>query len=86
MGVIAIAANPASGRDIRRLVSHATVYDNREKANIVERIILAAYQMGHHTSCIMPDSYGFGVRINRRLVEDLLELESPLLEQLEDSP
>ena len=29
MGVIAIAANPASGRDIRRLVSHATVYDNR---------------------------------------------------------
>lgn len=74
MGVIAIAANPASGRDIRRLVSHATVYDNREKANIVERIILAAYQMGHHTSCIMPDSYGFGVRIIRRLVEDLLEL------------
>ena len=41
MGLIAIAANPASGRDIRRLISYATVFNNREKQNIVERVILA---------------------------------------------
>ena len=39
MGLIAIAANPASGRDIRRLVSYATVFNNREKQNIMEREI-----------------------------------------------
>ena len=48
MGLIAIAANPASGRDIRRLVSYATVFNNREKQNIMERVILAAAQMGEH--------------------------------------
>ncbi len=74
MGTIAIAANPASGRDIRRLVSHATVYSNREKENIVERVIMAAYAMGGHRSIIMPDSFGFGIHIQRHLVEDLLEL------------
>ena len=74
MGTIAIAANPASGRDIRRLVSHATVYSNREKENIVERVILAAYAMGGHKAIIMPDSFGFGIHIQRHLEEDLLEL------------
>ena len=50
MGLIAVAANPASGRDIRRIVSSATVFNNREKQNIVERMILAATQMGEHHS------------------------------------
>lgn len=93
MGVIAIAANPASGRDIRRLVSYATVYSNREKENIVERVIMAAYSMGGHTCMIMPDSYGFGMRIQRHLVEDRLELpdgvinvpDLPLMDQQEDT-
>ena len=71
MGLIAIAANPASGRDIRRLVSHATVFNNSEKQNIVERIILAASQLGEHRFCIMPDSYRFAQRLTARLAEDL---------------
>ena len=71
MGLIAIAANPASGRDIRRLVSHATVFNNSEKQNIVERILLSAHQLGEHRFCIMPDSYHFAQRITARLVEDL---------------
>jgi predicted polyphosphate/ATP-dependent NAD kinase len=36
MSTVGIIANPASGKDIRRLVAHASVYDNQEKANIVE--------------------------------------------------
>lgn len=81
MGKIAIAANPASGRDIRRLVSHATVYSNREKENIVERIILGAWQMGGHNTLMMPDSFGFCFRINKHLVEDLWELPAGVIEE-----
>lgn len=71
MGLIAIAANPASGKDIRRLVSHAFVVDNQEKKNIVERIILAIAQTGEHEICLMPDSFGFFSKITKRLVHDL---------------
>jgi len=71
MALIAIAVNPDSGRDIRRLVSHATVYSNLDKTNTAERIILAASQLGEHRFAIMPDSYHFGYRIIRRLEEDL---------------
>jgi len=34
---IGIAANPASGKDIRRLVARASVFDNQEKCSIVAR-------------------------------------------------
>ncbi|MCU6762420.1 Uncharacterized conserved protein [uncultured Roseburia sp.] len=71
MGLIAIAANPASGRDIRRLVSSATVFNNREKQNIMERIILAASQFGDHRFCIMPEKSYFAQKINAHLKEDL---------------
>ncbi len=36
-----IIANPASGKDIRRLVAHASVFDTAEKINIVRRVVLA---------------------------------------------
>ena len=39
MASIGIIANPASGKDIRRLVSYATTIDNQEKVNIVKRIV-----------------------------------------------
>ncbi len=70
MGLIAVAANPASGRDIRRIVSSATVFNNREKQNIVERMILAATQMGEHRFCIMPETFHFADRIREHLVDD----------------
>jgi predicted polyphosphate/ATP-dependent NAD kinase len=35
MTSVGIIANPASGRDIRRLVAHGSVFDNNEKVNIV---------------------------------------------------
>ena len=49
MASIGIIANPASGKDIRRLVSYATTIDNQEKVNIVKRIVLAAQAMGVDT-------------------------------------
>jgi predicted polyphosphate/ATP-dependent NAD kinase len=58
MSSIGLIANPVSGKDIRRLVSHATVIDNNEKVNIIERIILGAQPFGVDKIYVMPDSYG----------------------------
>lgn len=64
---IGIIANPASGKDIRRLVSHATVIDNNEKINIVERIVLGAQALGAQRVYMMPDSYNMGYRVEDKL-------------------
>lgn len=64
---IGIIANPASGKDIRRLVSHATVIDNNEKINIVERIILGAQALGVDRVYMMPDSFNMGYRVEDKL-------------------
>jgi len=64
---IGIIANPASGKDIRRLVSHATVIDNNEKINIVERIVLGAQALGVERVFMMPDSYNMGYRVEDKL-------------------
>ncbi|MBI5947163.1 MAG: NAD(+)/NADH kinase [Chloroflexi bacterium] len=45
-GPIGIIANPASGKDIRRLVAHASVFDNQEKVNIIRRTVLGAVAAG----------------------------------------
>lgn len=65
--MIGIIANPASGKDIRRLVSYATVVDNNEKVNIVKRIVLAAQGCGVSSIFIMPDTYQIGYKV----IEDL---------------
>ena len=67
MSTIGIIANPASGKDIRRLVSHATVIDNNEKVNIIERIILGAQKFGVSKVYIMPDSYVMGYKVEKKL-------------------
>ncbi len=67
MRTIGIIANPASGKDIRRLVSHATVIDNHEKINIIERIILGAQALGVERILIMPDTHGMGLKVIDRL-------------------
>ena len=56
MSSIGIIANPASGKDIRRLVSHATIIDNHEKINIVKRVVLGAQKLGVNQVYIMPDT------------------------------
>ena len=58
MSSVGIIANPASGRDIRRLVAYGTVFDNQEKTNIVRRIMLGLAATGTDTVVYMPDYYG----------------------------
>jgi predicted polyphosphate/ATP-dependent NAD kinase len=62
MSCVGIIANPASGKDIRRLVAHASVFDNNEKVNILQRVLLALDAAGVEQTLIMPDYYSIGER------------------------
>ncbi|HKZ85159.1 MAG TPA: NAD(+)/NADH kinase [Anaerolineae bacterium] len=62
MPTVGIIANPASGKDIRRLVAHGSVFDNQEKVNILRRILLALDAVGVSQAIFMPDYYGLGMR------------------------
>ena len=46
MIAVGIIANPASGKDIRRLIAHGSVFDNHEKVNIDRRVMLGLEAMG----------------------------------------
>jgi hypothetical protein len=59
---VGIIPNPASGKDIRRLVAYGSVFDNNEKVNIVRRVILGLDAMGVKDVLMMPDYFGIGVR------------------------
>lgn len=56
-GAIGIVANPASGKDIRRLVAHGSVFDNQEKVRIVRRILMGLEAAGVRDVWYMPDAY-----------------------------
>lgn len=58
--LVGIIANPASGRDIRRLVAQGTVFDNNEKAAIVRRVLLGLEAVGIRCIAYMPE-HDFGI-------------------------
>ena len=59
---VGIIANPASGRDIRRLVAHGAVFNNDEKVNIVRRVLLGLEAVGVERVFFMPDSFSIGTK------------------------
>ncbi|MCL5109766.1 MAG: NAD(+)/NADH kinase [Chloroflexi bacterium] len=67
MSSVGIIANPASGRDIRRLVAHGSVFSNNEKVNIVRRVLLGLEAVGVERVICMPDTF----RIGQRALEGL---------------
>jgi predicted polyphosphate/ATP-dependent NAD kinase len=64
---IGIVANPASGRDIRRLVSQASVFPTIEKANMVQRLLGAMGALGVDRVLLMPDLTGICASVHRAL-------------------
>lgn len=62
LSLVGIIANPASGKDIRRLVAHATVVSNHDKVSIVRRLLLSLAAAGVERIEIMPDLFGIGSR------------------------
>ena len=62
---VGIIANPASGRDIRRLVSHASIFPTAEKANMVQRVLAALGALGVPRALMMPDLTGICANVGR---------------------
>lgn len=54
---VGIIANPASGKDIRRIVTYSSPYDNQEKVNIIRRVIMALHASGVRQIYYMPEYY-----------------------------
>jgi hypothetical protein len=77
---VGIIANPASGKDIRRLVAHGSVFGNMEKINIIRRVLIGLDAVGVEEVHIMPDFAGLGIRalgdINLQLKAVLLEMQA----------
>lgn len=82
-----LIANPQSGKDIRRLVAHASVFDNHEKVNIVRRILIGLEAVGVNEVQMMPDYFGIGPRAlhGLSLAMPVRMLELPLDNTLDDS-
>lgn len=49
--IVGIIANPASGRDLRRLTAHAGLHSSTDKASVVQRL-LAAFGAHRHPPCV----------------------------------
>jgi len=58
MSKVGIIANPAAGKDIRRLVAYASLTGNREKIDLVRRIILGIASTGVDEILLAPDYSG----------------------------
>ena len=64
---VGILANPAAGRDIRRLVAQASVFPLAEKCNMISRLLAALAAGGVEEVYMMPDAGGICLRIRRML-------------------
>ena len=65
MATVGIIANPVSGKDIRRLVAHGSVFDNQEKVRIVRRLLIGLEAVGVEQVLFMPDEYAIVPRAVR---------------------
>ena len=64
---VGVIANPASGRDIRRLVSGASVFDNAEKGSMVYRLMVGLGAVGVERVLMMPAAAGVSESLERNL-------------------
>ncbi len=87
MSCVGIIANPASGKDIRRLVAHGSVFSNQEKVNIVRRILLGLDAVGVESVVTMPDDFQIcrKAQASTSLKLDIQELEMPVFARQVDT-
>lgn len=64
---VGVLVNPASGRDVRRLVAKASVFQNTEKCNMVYRLLGALGVLGVEEVFMMPDVAGVACHIMHSL-------------------
>ncbi|MGD8283213.1 MAG: NAD(+)/NADH kinase [Desulfobacterales bacterium] len=73
MSLVGIIANPASGKDIRRLVAYGSVFDNQEKVRILRRVLIGLAAVGVDRICYMQDYFGI---VDRALSQ--IDLKIPI--------
>jgi hypothetical protein len=64
---VGVIANPASGRDVRRLVTGASVFDNAEKGAMVHRLLAGLGAAGVDRVVMMPAGDGVSASLRRHL-------------------
>jgi predicted polyphosphate/ATP-dependent NAD kinase len=64
---VGVIANPASGRDIRRLTTHASVFPTAEKANMVVRLLAGLGMLGDGRVLTLRDKTGVAALLCRAL-------------------
>src|SRR5258707_10993619 len=62
-----VVSNPLSGRDIRRLVTQASVFPTAEKANMVQRMLTALGAVGVHRVLLSTDLGGISASVYRAI-------------------
>ena len=67
MGDIGLVANPASGKDMRRVTTQASVFDNHEKMAMVRRAVLGIRAFSDAPIRYLPDAH----HIVKRALDDL---------------
>ena len=83
---IGIIANPASGKDIRRLTARASVFDNQEKSAIVRRCAAGIKALFPDARILYyPDSHNIAQAALHRSSLKHQPLDMPLTGQAEDS-
>jgi len=65
---VGVIANPASGRDIRRLVAGASVFGNADKAGMVFRLLCGLGATGVARVLMMPAADGLTTTLERHLL------------------
>lgn len=91
MTTVGIIANPASGKDIRRLVAYGITFDNLEKVNIVRRALLGLAATGVDRVLYMPEYYGIvpravdGLSVLHKLPIKIEDLDMEITRMQEDS-
>ncbi len=66
-GTVGVIANPAAGKDIRRLVAHASPTSDAAKIGVVRRAVAGAIDAGATRILIAPDRHNLAIRAVRDL-------------------
>jgi len=65
--VVGVVANPLSGRDIRRLVTQASVFPTAEKASMIQRMLTAFQAVGVDRVLLSIDLGGISAAVLRAI-------------------
>jgi predicted polyphosphate/ATP-dependent NAD kinase len=87
MSLVGIIANPASGKDIRRVVARGLTVPDHEKINIVRRMLVGIAALGVRSIRWMPDAAGLVERAADGLAlgDDARALDLPITESPDDT-